>query len=62
MQDPNTTMMVVKDGAGHVLERIPATAKGAEERLQRLSVEHQGVTVDYEQDENAPLLAAMHRR
>ena len=61
MLDPNKTICVVKHD-GKEVGRIPASADNASDYITELTKLYGGVHVDYEPDENAWLLAAMHSR
>lgn len=57
--DPHNTVCVVKDKTGAVLARIRATAPDASRRMEELSRQHGGVSVEYVEDAAAASVAGL---
>lgn len=61
--DPHKIIVVIKDSTDAEVGRIPATAPNASAYIDATVRAHPPkCTVDYEQDENASLLAMLHSR
>ena len=57
---PERTILVCKHN-GKEVGRIPATAPNAAKYCEELARHYKEMTVDYEHDDNAGLLAMLHR-
>jgi hypothetical protein len=57
--NPNNVMLVIKDKTGKEVGRIAATAPNARDYIETLGRTHDGLTIDYVEDEDASFLSVL---